>query len=569
METQSAWSAADSEAAAGRFMAHLREAALAIVDESGRIRTWNAGAEEIFGYRAAEVIGKDLSLLEPSGGVSATVLTSGLDAARSGGRSEFDRDLRRADGRQFTARVSVTRVLAGDGRAAYGVLVRERSHEAEVATEHQASLEAERRARLEAESASQQLRAIQRVTEVGLAWLPFERLMSALLERVAELLAADTAVVLLRDGDELQAVAALGIEEEVEQRVRVPLGAGFAGRVAIERRPVIVEDVNEYPVVNPLLRARGLRTLLGVPLLVEGELLGVLHVGSLTPRDFTAEDAKLLQVVADRVALALSNRRLAEAEHEARTEAATAAATARLREQFLGITAHELKTPLTVVAGYAGMLRRALERGTLDDAVLHAAVEEIATHASRLDRLINDLLETSRVHEGRLTLNPEPMDLSELARDVVKRFVSGPEASERHRVIVDAPDAVCGEWDMSRLDQVVTNLVSNAIKYSPQGGDVTIRVRRRAGGGAALSVDDRGIGIPAEAQRDLFQPFSRLAGSAGMGGIGLGLFLASQFVRRHAGAITVRSEVSRGSTFTVELPARAPIEEEGAAATRE
>ncbi|MGE0227083.1 MAG: ATP-binding protein [Dehalococcoidia bacterium] len=569
METPSAWSAADSEAAAGRFMAQLREAALAIVDDSAHIRAWNAGAEEVFGYRAAEVIGKDLSLLEPSGETGADTMTSRLDVARREGHSEFDRELRRADGRLFAARVRIAPVTGDHGRAAFGVLMHDRGRESEADAQHRASLEAERSARLEAEDASRQLRAIQRVTEVGLAWLPFERLMTALLERVAELLTADTAVVLLRDGDELQAVAALGIEEEVEQRVRVPLGAGFAGRVAIERRPVIVEDVNEYPVVNQLLRTRGLRTLLGVPLLVEGELLGVLHVGSLTPRDFTAGDAKLLQVVADRVALALSNRRLAEAEHEARTEAATAAATARLREQFLGITAHELKTPLTVVSGYAGMLRRALERGTLDDAVLRAAVDEIATHASRLDRLINDLLETSRVHEGRLTLNPEPMDLTELARDVAKRFVGGPDASALHRVIVDAPEAVWGEWDMSRLDQVVTNLVSNAIKYSPQGGDVTIRVRPRAGGGAALSVEDRGIGIPAEAQRDLFQPFSRLAGSGGQGGIGLGLFLAAQFVRRHAGVITVRSEVTRGSTFTVELPARAPVEEAGTAATPE
>lgn len=537
---------------AAHFVAQLRGYALILLDPSGLICGWNAGAEEAFAYAADEVLGKHCSLLYPQAATTAGEPTAHLETARRDGSVWFEAALVRSDQSGFVGAVTMEtlRDEAG-GLEGFGLIVRDVTDE--------------RHARLVMERASRQLQAIQRVTEVGLARLPFEGLMAALLERVAELLVVDTVTVLLRDGDELLAVAAIGLEEQVERGVRVPLGAGFAGRVAAERRRVIIDDVSRYPLVQPELRARGVRSLLGVPLMVEGDLRGVLDVGSFSGRRFTEEDAELLQVVADRVALALANARLAEAEQQARTEAATAAATARLREQFLGITAHELRTPLTVVSGYASMLQRGLERDTLQEPVLRGAVAEIATHASRLDRLINDLLEATRVHEGRLTLNTEPMDLSELARDVARRFSEGPEASPSHRLVVEAPEPVRGEWDLARLDQVLSNLVSNAIKYSPGGGEITIRVRSRAGGGAALSVQDEGVGIPARAQDELFQPFSRLVGSSDPGGIGLGLFLASQFVRRHGGTISVRSEVDHGSTFTVELPSSARLDEEVAA----
>jgi len=133
-----------------------------------------------------------------------------------------------------------------------------------------------------------------------------EDLLGEVLERVREILQVDTAVVLLLDasGQTLVATAARGIEEEVRQSVQVPVGRGFAGRVAAERRPVIIDDVDSALVVNPLLVQRGIRSLLGTPLLVGGDLLGVLHVGSLTPRRFTPDDVKFLQFAADRAALA-------------------------------------------------------------------------------------------------------------------------------------------------------------------------------------------------------------------------------------------------------------------------
>ena len=152
------------------------------------------------------------------------------------------------------------------------------------------------------------------ITDSTLAYLSLEELLGELLERIRTVVDADTAAVLLLDQDRgvLVARAAKGIEEEVRQGVTIPLGRGFAGRIAAERRPVTIEDVDHADILNPILRLKGIRSLLGVPLLVEGRVIGVLHVGTLAHRQFGDEDVRLLQAAADRAALAIDNAQLSE-----------------------------------------------------------------------------------------------------------------------------------------------------------------------------------------------------------------------------------------------------------------
>jgi phosphoserine phosphatase RsbU/P len=174
------------------------------------------------------------------------------------------------------------------------------------------------------DSAEVRLQQFQAITDVALSHMDDEALLGELLERVREILHVDTAVVLLVDasGQRLVATAAKGIEEEVHQSVQVPVGRGFAGRVAAERRPVIIDHVDGTEVVNPLLVQRGIRSLLGAPLLIGGDLLGVLHVGTFTSRRFTEDDVRFLQLAADRAALAA---------HSFRARSERAAATALQR----------------------------------------------------------------------------------------------------------------------------------------------------------------------------------------------------------------------------------------------
>jgi anti-sigma regulatory factor (Ser/Thr protein kinase)/putative methionine-R-sulfoxide reductase with GAF domain len=164
------------------------------------------------------------------------------------------------------------------------------------------------------------LRRIESVTDTALAHLSVEDLLVELLERVQGLLEVDTAAVLLLDPstERLVATAARGIEAEVRQGVRIPVGKGFAGQIAAEKKPVILEHVDHTNVLNPILRERGIRSLLGVPLLRSGSVIGVLHVGTLIPRRFTDDDVHLLQIVADRLAFAAESRR-AELERAAAT----------------------------------------------------------------------------------------------------------------------------------------------------------------------------------------------------------------------------------------------------------
>ena len=158
------------------------------------------------------------------------------------------------------------------------------------------------------------LQALERITDAALASLSAEQLLRELLLRITEILNSDTAAILLLDeeGKLLHARAAKGIEEEVEQGVKIPVGRGFAGRIAAQRRAVFIEDVDHADILNPILREKGIRSLLGVPLLVEDRVLGVLHIGSLVPRQFTGEEAALLQLAADRAAIAIEHATLYE-----------------------------------------------------------------------------------------------------------------------------------------------------------------------------------------------------------------------------------------------------------------
>jgi signal transduction histidine kinase len=199
------------------------------------------------------------------------------------------------------------------------VLATELARRAALAVDNAILFAREREARAHAEDIAARLRDLEVISEAALTHLDLDRLLQNLLDGVRKVMRTDTAVVLLLDetGEELVASWARGLEEEVEARVRVPVGKGFAGRVAEGRQPVFIPDVRRAEVVNPLLVKRGLISLLGVPLLVEGRLLGVIHVGSVTPRVFTNDDERTMQLLADRIALAIEQSRLYESERAA------------------------------------------------------------------------------------------------------------------------------------------------------------------------------------------------------------------------------------------------------------
>jgi len=410
----------------------------------------------------------------------------------------------------------------------------------------------EQRARHEVEVAIDRMRRVQTVTDSALAHLSLDELLADLLNRVRDAMNVDTVVILLHDSeaDELVAWAAKGLEEEVDLGVRIPIGAGFAGKIAAQKTPVILSDIERANVYNDLLRRRGIQSLLGVPLLVEGRLLGVIHVGKFVHYQFTEDDTRLLQLVADRIALAIDNARLFEDERAARREAEAAS---RAKDEFLTTISHELRTPLTPVIGWIHMIRN----GMLPALETDHGLEVIEKNSLILKRLINDLLDMSAILSGKMRMEELPVQLASVLREAVEtvRPIAAANDIELELQLNDcAAEVVNG--DRARLLQAFWNLVSNAIKFSSPGGKVrvTCEVDDKE---AIVHVEDAGQGIPADFLPYVFERFRQADGSKtrAYGGLGLGLALVKSFVEAHHGAVAVESAgLGAGSCFTVRLP---------------
>jgi signal transduction histidine kinase len=397
---------------------------------------------------------------------------------------------------------------------------------AAIAIDHARAFEAERHARRRVEH-------VQAVTDAALAHLDLDGLFAVLLPRIRDILEADTCAVLLLDeaANELVARAAVGIEEEVEQGVRIPVGGGFAGRIAARRQPVILADVDHADVLNPILREKGIKSMLGVPLLVGSDALGVIHVGTLVHRRFTAEDVELLRLVAARVALAIERARL----HEQTVQLD------QLKANFVAIASHELRTPATSVYG---VLMTLLERDDQLDAgarkeLLRVGVEQ----GERLRRLLEELLDLSRLDARGVRVEPRPLVLASVLGEIVSEVLSSETSVE-----LDVPDDLAVVADRLVLDRVVSNLLTNAVRYgaepivlSAEAGETLLRI----------TVEDSGDGVSEDIRSRLFERFARNE-SANVGS-GLGLAIARAYARAHGGDL-VYDPGERGARFELIIP---------------
>jgi signal transduction histidine kinase len=226
------------------------------------------------------------------------------------------------------------------------------------------------------------------------------------------------------------------------------------------------------------------------------------------------------------------------------------------------VAAHELRTPITTVKGYAQMLQRTMRRGALDEERLARSLDALVGVANRLTGLTSDLLDVGRLRTGQLALRREQADLAALVRSLAERFQTT--LDDTHRLVLAAPAAPCAACtaavDVPRVEQVFDNLLDNAVKYSPEGGEVRIDVRPE-GSGVAVSVRDSGIGLPPGAAEQIFEPFGRAANATerNVPGMGLGLYVCRGIVEQHGGWIRAESPGDgQGTTITVWLPSAAP-----------
>lgn len=343
----------------------------------------------------------------------------------------------------------------------------------------------------------------------------------------------------------------------------LPLEDTFCSAIAAsgEARPLLISDTHADPTFR-LHRASaaspGIRSFLGVPIVLnDGEFFGTLCAIDPESQNLTIQQADLLMVLGRIIATQIERDREAAVRAEAEAEQAAlyrAAQNAiREREALLSIASHELKNPLTALLGYAHLLQRRTVRETTLPERDKRAVDTIVAQAERMNRMLTDLLDISRLESGQFTLEQLPLDLSTLVHAVVDEVVP---TLVRHRVIIqDADSLIMVVGDDDRLAQVFRNLLSNAIKYSPHGGLVSIAIAAQDDQ-ACVSIQDEGIGIPADALPRLFQRFYRAPNSSAstITGFGIGLYVVKEIVTRHSGTISVTSTEGEGTTFTVQLP---------------
>ncbi len=539
------------------------------------------------------------------------------------------------------------------------------------------------------QSYERELLALQAITDTALSHLDLPTLYSELLSRVQEFMGVANAALLLLepDGQTLALQAVRGVEERAG-KVRVPLGQGFAGTIAATRQPLLVDDLNSFPVSNLFLRDH-LCSILGVPLTITDRLIGVLHVGTTTPRHFAEADIHLLQRVADRMALAIDHARLlAEAQQTkvkaekqlgeidalfnavvdaiavyapdgtithcnqamrdmfadygtARYESLPLAERAllsqprdvqgvpltreqwpqtrmlsgehlvgsasgdiiirgkngrdmfvsvagrpvydaqgtiigavavmrdvterhqfeeerqrldHLKDMFIHIASHELRAPLAPLILGARLLQQSVVRGA-DPAEITKRADDIVFHAKRMSRMLDTMLNMTRISEGKLAVDLAPADLADITRAVV---TEAQQISKRSIALAGADAPVPAVCDAERLRQVLTNLVSNALKYAPEPATISVSLGVTPCGCAQISVRDTGPGIDAETQAHLFERFFRGAQHQQLEGLGLGLFIAQAIVQEHGGRLWVESTPGEGSTFIMELPLTRP-----------
>jgi signal transduction histidine kinase len=286
---------------------------------------------------------------------------------------------------------------------------------------------------------------------------------------------------------------------------------------------------------------------LTVPLTARERILGTITLAfAASDRRHGPTELRIALDFAARSALAVDNARLYQEARDA----------AQVREDFLSVAGHELKTPLTAAQINLELVARAARRARFDEdgegEPLTRRVALVERQMSRLGVLVDQLLDVSRLTSGRIALDLEEVELGALGHEVVGR-VREEAARARTTLTVAAPEPVVGQWDRARVDQLLSNLLSNAMKYGA-GCPVELEIRAQADQSALVVVRDRGVGIAPENQARIFRKFERAVSDRHFGGLGLGLWICREIVEAMRGTIQVESSPGRGATFTVRLP---------------
>ncbi|HEV7893036.1 MAG TPA: PAS domain S-box protein [Pyrinomonadaceae bacterium] len=542
-----------------RFQAHLLdtvEQAVIATDMEGRITYWNRHAEKLYGWGAAEAVGRNILEVTPAE-TSASQAVEIMSRIASGETWTGEFDVRRRDGSIFPAQVSDA-PITDEGGNLVGV-VGVSADISERRRSEAAVREAERRALREYET------LLTRLTHLAESLGTARDLLTVFRDlRDFAVVSVPCIGIFISLYDEERDVRlakyAWGDGEEVDVSTLPPMPVSAEGpnSRAVRTGKVVITD--DYWAMKQKGRGQvgilvgednGLRpqSSLVVPMATMGRIVGTAEVQSYENRAYREEHITAMRMAANLAAVAIENMRLLQFEVKART---TAEESNRLKDEFLATLSHELRTPLTAILGWASMLRD----GRLDQKTFSTAVEIIERNARTQQQIIDDILDVSRIITGQLRFDAEPTDL----RGVVGAAVDTvrPAATAKNITLRTTYEPGVGPvmGEPRRLQQVVWNLLLNAVKFTPIGGEVRVHLDCDAAH-ARVVVTDTGAGIRADFLPFVFDRFRQGDQSTTRthGGLGLGLSIVRHMVELHGGTVRADSEgEGLGSTFTVELP---------------
>jgi signal transduction histidine kinase len=380
--------------------------------------------------------------------------------------------------------------------------------------------------------------------------------LSPLLEIITrvgtELTKTEACSILLYDeeSDELRFMPATFAKGE---GIAVPIENSIAGLVFKEVKPVLIRDVKTDPRWNRQVDQVSdfdTRSILGVPLKIKNQVIGVMELlNKVGERGFTQEDIQIATTLAAQAAVAIENTRLVKDTQQAYEELAELD---RLKSEFVNIASHELRTPLAVILGYASFLRDRVGKEESEQ------LEIVLSSAMKLRNLIDDMMNLRHVKDNDLQLQLSIFSMLELVKEVLLEFqtlIIAKSLRVKVQLHEGDDDPVNIEADRQKVYLIIANLISNAIKFTPENGFVLVSLGRR-GGYIYLQIADTGIGISEEQHEKIFEDFYQVERtlSRRFEGIGLGLPIVKGMVEVHKGKITVESVEGRGSQFTVMLP---------------
>lgn len=529
--------------------------AVIVTQLDGRIVYWNLSAQELYGWSAAEVLGRNIVDVTPST-ISRAQAVELMDRLRSGEKWSGEFEVQRRDGSTFPALITNTPIRDARNNL-IGII-----GFSEDLTRHK-----ELQAKLREETET--VETINRIGQLLSAELDLQRLVQTVTDAATDLTGAEFGAffynVIDERGESYTLYTLSGVSRDHFASFPMPRNTHIFGPTFRGEAVIRLENVQRDPRYGQNAPYQGMPpghlpvvSYLAVPVVLRsGEILGGLFFGHSQPGIFTARVERIAVGLAAQTAIAMDNARLFQQAQQA----------IRTRDEFLSLAAHELKTPITSILGYVQVLQRRVKQDGLASERNERALQTVAQQAKRLNQLINSLFDLSRLQIGQLAIERTAVDLRELVQRIVEEMQP---TIERHTLAFRADhfeQAPIVMGDALRLEQVVQNLLHNAVKYSPDGGVIDIRVTpggkdRRHTRHVCIEISDGGIGIPAESLPHLFRRFFRAKNveQTQISGVGVGLYVAKEIVTLHGGSIDVESTEGVGSTFHVCLPLRdAPI----------